>query len=279
MKRSSRLAGLGTFTLVALCATAAHAEGNHLWPRFAVSAGAYEVSSDNEIRLDGTLDAVAGGGIDFARDFGLPDSESVLALELDWAFANRHSVDIAYGTVQRGGSRSLSRQIEIGGIVFPIAASASADFDTTTIEAAYTYWFVRKDGLGVGGSFGLVDLAVDTELSASAQLAGSGGTVSKRVTASTDLPVPMIGIEVKGSPLHRLVLYGNGRFLPSVTVGDYDGRAGVYSVGGEFYLVGPVALGLSWDGSYYEADVDKSGWHGSLDLVSDGVRAYLRLGF
>jgi hypothetical protein len=89
----------------------------------------------------------------------------------------------------------------------------------------------------------------------------------------------MIGINAKGSPWHRLVLYGRAAFLPSVTVGDYSGQAGAYSFGADFYIWGPLALGASFDGTYNDADIDAGNWNGSVDLSSNGFRFYLRAAF
>jgi hypothetical protein len=278
MSRDLRLVGLGPLALVASCATAAHAETDHLWPRFGISAGAYDISVDDEIRIDGTIGS-SGREIDLDADLGLPDSNTVLTLGLEWAFARRHSVELGYAKDEREGSRSIFREIEIGDTVFPIGTEASVSFETTVIEGAYTYWFVRKDDFGFGGSFGLVDLGLDAKVSATVRSGSSGVTLSEEASASTDLPVPMIGIALKGSPIDRLVLYGRGRVLPSISVGDYDGEAGIYTVGAEFFVIGPLALGVSYDGSYYKADVDNSSWRGSIDLVSKGWHGYLRAAF
>jgi len=257
---------------------AAAEETNHLWPRFAIDAGAYQISTTDKIRVQGTVD-VLGREIDLSEDIGLPDTETLLSAKLDWAFAERHSIEIGYWSLERSGSRSIRRDIEIGDYVFPVGAEAELEFDTTTIGAAYTYWFLRRETLGVGGTFGLVYLGLDTRASASVELGGQGGSVSRDASASTDLPVPMIGLAVKGSPWHRLVLYGKASILPSVTVGDYSGAAGVYSFGADFYVWGPLALGASFDGSYYDADVENRDWNGSVDLASNGFRFYLRAAF
>lgn len=253
-------------------------ETDHLWPRFAVDAGAYQISTSDEIRVQGSIDLV-GHEVDLSRDIGLPDSETLLSLKLDWAFAERHSLELGYWSLSRTGSRAIAREVEIGDYVFPVGAEARLDFDSTTLGASYTYWFLRKPNFGLGGTFGLVYLGLDAKASASVELAGVGVTVSRSASASTDLPVPMIGASLKGSPWRWLVLYGRVAVLPSVTVGDYSGAAGVYSFGADFYVWGPLALGASFDGSYYDADVDNRDWNGSVDLSSNGFRFYLRAAF
>ncbi len=272
------LRGFMVAALVLAGSSPGSAQTDYLWPRFAVDAGAYEISTTDEIRIDGKLD-LAGRPVDLSTDIGLPDSETLLNLKLEWAFAERHSLTFGYWSLDRSGSRSIAREIEIDGTTFPIGATATIDFETTSIGAAYTYWFVRRENWGMGGTFGLVYLGLDAKAGASVQLGGGSGSISESASASTDLPVPMIGLAVKGRPWERLVLFGRGDFLPSVTIGDYSGEAGNFSLGAEFYFWGPLAVGGSFDGAYYKADVDKSGWHGSVDLVNEGWRLYLRAAF
>ncbi len=280
MKRVSVWSAVSTL----VCALAlfvdapARAETDILWPRFSVSAGAYDLSTSDDIRIDGAV-GPNGTPIDLELDLGLPDSDTLLAFAFDWSFAKRHTIGARYYSFDRDGSRSIFRQIEIGDTTFPVGAELSASFETTTIEAVYTYWFVRKDNLGFGGSFGLVDLGVDLRARASVQVGSGGGSAERRVDASTDLPVPMIGVAVKGRPWKRLVLNAGLRILPSVSIGDIDGEAASYNLSAEVFVFGPLAVGLSYDGTYYKVDVDDSDWNGSLDLKSDGLRLYLRAAF
>lgn len=274
MSPTSRLAA-GTIAIFALAGMAAHAETDYLWPRFSVDAGALSLSTQDEIRLNGELE-ILGRPVDFQTDFGLPDSKTALGLRLDWAFADRHSVDLQYYSLDRDASRSILREVEIGNIEFPIGASASASFKTTTIESSYTYWFLRNESFGLGGSFGLVYLGLDAGVSARGQFGPGGSTVSRSISESTDVPVPMIGMAVKGSPFRRLVLFAYGRILPSVSVGDYDGSAGSFGAGANYFLFGPLAVGASFNGTYYRAGIDTSNWEGDIDLSQNAWNLYLR---
>jgi len=276
-KRALKWAGLAVGVALAW-ASAAAAQTDYLWPRFGVDLGAYDISTTDEIRIDGEIELI-GRPIDLSADIGLPDSKTLLSGKLDWAFAERHSLEFGYWSLDRSGSRALAREIEIGGYVFPIGAEATVELETTTLAAAYTYWFVRHDNFGVGGNLGLVYLGIDAKASATVELLEEDTTVTRDASANTDLPVPVIGFSVKGRPWERLVLYARGSFLPSVTVGDYSGEAGVYSLGADFYFWGPLAVGASFDGSYYNADVEANDWNGSVDIATDGFRFYLRAAF
>jgi len=255
---------LGALALGAV--SPAVAETDYLWPRFSIDAGAYDISTTDKITIEGKL-GLGNEKINLATDIGLPDSKTLLSAKFDWAFAEHHSLQFGYFSLDRNGEKSLQRDVEIGGEVFPVGATASVGFKSQVLEAGYTWWFKRSENFGMGGTLGLVYLKVDVNASATATVAGGGGTVSREASANTDLPVPVIGLALKGRPAKRLVLYGNANFLPSVTVGDYKGEAGVFSVGGYFYFWGPLALGASYDGQYFKADVTKTAWNGSFDLT------------
>lgn len=278
MKIRTLVAATTALALAFAGAASAQTETNHLWPTFAVAVGSYQVSSSDEIRIEGTIDRL-GQEIDLGREFGLGERESVFGGNFQWAFADKHSLGFATFALKREASRSIQRDIEIGGVVFPVGASASIEFNQTFIEANYDYWFLRRDTYGVGASFGLVYLSLDAEVQASYRLGNSGQTITEQESASTDLPVPMIGLVAKGSPWPWLVLHGGLRYLPSVTVDQYRGEAASYAVGADFYVWGPLAVGVAYSGTIYQADIEDSGWNGSVDLSYEGAQIYLRAGF
>ncbi len=226
-------------------AASAQTETNHLWPTFDVAVGSYQVSSSDKIQVNGSIERL-GREINLDQDFGLPDRASVFGGSFKWAFADRHSIGLNTYAIKRDASRSINRDIELGGITFPVGASASVEFKQTTIEATYDYWFVRHENFGFGGSFGLVYLSLDAKAEASYRFGSSSETTTVRESASTDLPVPMIGVVVKGSPWPWLVLHGGLRYLPSVTVDQYSGEAASYAIGADFYVWGPLAIGAAY---------------------------------
>jgi hypothetical protein len=278
MNMHKPLATIFLLTVGVAGAASAQTPTNHLWPTFSATAGSYQVSSTDRIEVNGAIERL-GREVNLGADFGLPERKSVFGGRFEWAFAEKHSIGLSTFTLKRDASRSINRDIEIGGIVFPIGATASVDFKSTLIEANYDYWFVRQDKLGFGASVGLVYLSLDAKTEASYRFGNSGQTTTVRESASTDLPVPMIGVVAKGSPWHWLVLHGGVRYLPSVTVDKYSGEAGSYSVGADFYVWGPLAIGAAYSGTVFKADIDDSGWNGSIDLALEGAQVYLRATF
>jgi hypothetical protein len=278
MNLRSIFAAACVLALGAARVASAQSETDHLWPTFDVAVGSYQVSADDQIRIEGTIERL-GHEVDLGRDFGLPDRKSVFGGAFHWAFADKHSVGVSTYTLKRDQTRSIEGVIEIGDTTFPIGASATLEFQQTTIEATYDYWFLRQEKFGLGGSFGLVYLSLDAEARASIQVGSAGQSIEDSSSASTDLPVPMIGLVTKGSPWPWLVLHAGARYLPSVTIDQYSGEAASYLIGADFYVWGPLAVGVAYSGTYYKADVDDSNWNGSIDVSNSGAQVYLRAGF
>ncbi len=267
---------IGTLLLALSGMLPARAQTDYLWPRFSLTAGSYRITKDDTIRIDASL---TGTPVGLDADFGLPESESLTTFGLDWGFAARHSLGFRYYSLDREGSRTIDRVLNIGDVEFPVGARLEASSETTSIEAFYDYWFVRKDNFGVAGSLGLVYLSLDVSATGTATFGSPGRVETRQAGADTDLPVPMIGLAFKGSPWSRLVLYADGRYLPSVQIGDVDGEAGSYSLGADLYVAGPFAIGASYDGTFYKVDLDQPRWQGSVDLSTEGWKGYVRLAF
>ena len=256
----------------------AGAATDFLWPRWSFTGGSYQLTADDSIRID-AAGARPGSKVSLAADFGLPEDTSPALFGVDWGFARRHSLGVRYYSFDREGSRSISRVVEVRDVSFPVGARLDTKSDTTSIEAFYDYWFLRHDRVGFAGSFGLVYLSLDASATGTAVIGPSGATGTRRVDASTDLPVPMLGLAFKASPWRRVILHADGRYLPSVTIGDVDGEAASYSFGADFYVLGYFALGASYDGTFYKVDLDQNSWRGSADLKRKGWQGYVKLSF
>lgn len=271
----------GAFSTMAATASLsgqAKPQADVLWPDFSISAGAFEASGEDEIRIDGSQ-AELLSELDLSTDLGLPESQTSLSASLDWAMGQRHSLGLRYSSIRREGSTTLTSGVRIGDIFFPIDAAVEASFDQDSLEASYTYWWIRRDRFGSGVSLGVVYLSLDARASGTFELDGTGLFLERTAAAATDVPVPMIGLALKGTPVERLVLRATAAYLPSVEFDEVSGSATSFSLGGEYFLLGPLALGASYDGTFYDVEFDSADWSGSANLGTSGFRVYLRAAF
>lgn len=279
--RTPRHRTVGPVLLLALLAAGGSARAQDLgsfpFDRFSLIAGSFYETTDTNLRLDAA--SRAGTSISLESDLGLDDSDQLLRLGAEWRPFERHQFAAAYYKLSREGSRVIDRDIDFGGVTFPARGSVGAKADFEFLELVYTLWAVKKPRGGLGLSLGASQIGIDTTLNAQLAVPGGGGMVSRERSASTDLPVPLLGAEGRYAFARRFLIAGSVRLLPKVNIENYEGKVLTYGARLEWRLARHLGLGASWDSFNIDADVDKDRFRGSLDFTVEGAQAYLRLAF
>jgi hypothetical protein len=254
----------------------AGAQAEPLWPTFAISAGAFLAESDSTLRVDAT-ELQVGTEVDFEGDLGLDEEETLVSARLEWRFAKRHQLALSYFASDREGGGRLERTIVVDDTVFPVGLDVESALERRQIELAYTGWLVREESFGAGLSLGIVHYDLDASIRGRVQIGPF--PFFREESWSESAPIPMIGAELRGAPLDRLVLFGRVRYLPRVKVEQVEGEALGFTAGAEFRIVGPLAVGVGYESDSLELEADEEEWHGKADLDLDGFRVYLRAAF
>ncbi len=265
--------------LVAVLATQgalAQDVGDFPFDRFSFTVGSFYETTDADFRLDASTNHM-GTPIKLEKELGLDDSGQLLRLGVEWRPFERHQFSAGYYELSRNGRRTLDRDIEFGDVVFPVNASLESESDFQLAELLYTFWAVKKPRGGLGLSLGVAGVSVEAHLKAQVTVPNGGGTVSRDKRASTDLPVPLLGIEGRYALGTRWLLAGDVRVLPSVEIGDYQASALLYGARLEYRFSRHFGLGAAWNSFNIDADVDKDKLHGSLDFTIEGAQAFLRV--
>ncbi len=246
-------------------------DDSFLFPRFSGKVGSLFASTDSSVRVEGSGN-VSGMTIDLERDLSLKGSQDVGRFSLSWRPFARHEFSLGYFGLSRDASRTLSREIDFGDTVFPIEASVKASAKVEFVDFTYTWWAVRQERFGWGLSLGA------TMISARAKLTGQAPNIQTelRAEASTDIPVVLLGTELRYAFLPNLVGAARIGALPDVKLGDYSGSMLAYGVSLDWEIVKHLGIGASWGGYQVNVDVDKSSWKGKLKYDIQGAQAYLR---
>lgn len=245
-----------------------------LFPTFAADLGGYLITSNTS----GTLAAGSGDlgqEVDFEDDFGIADDRSVAAVRLEWQPLEHHMFRLAWFELARDGSRTLARDIDWGGVVYPASATVTAELTNTVWEVDWTWWLYRRERGAFGLELGATLLDLSIEASARVQVGQS--FEERRREASTTAPVPTIGIAGRGQLGDRFHVNGVARFLPGVSIDNIDGDALVLSASGDWMFTDNFGLGINWSSFSIDAEIDDSNYHGTLDLTYSGVQIYARL--
>lgn len=245
-----------------------------LWESWGVSLGSFFDSASSRLRVAG--EGEAGTDIDFEDDLGLTGSATLFKLRVYHRLGRRHEVSLGFYEFNRSGTRTIERDLVFNGTVYPASASVTAGLDTRNVELAYAFYPVRRERFGLGVSGGLVAFKVTGSLAA--RLAVGGGEIEiESSEASTQVPIPMIGVQLRGLLHPRVVALAHARVLPSVSVGDHDGSATSASVALEVKLVKHLRLGFSYD--FFDINVDSTdrSLTGNVNWSEDGSQVYFRV--
>jgi hypothetical protein len=169
------------------------ARADPLDDRFALSIGAFILSTNTTVRADGSagagLPVEVGTPIDVERQLGISDRTS-FRLDGYWRFFERHKIRVMYFDESRSAQKNLTDEIVFRGQTYPVNTQVSTRFDTGVAELAYEYAFLRGEHYELAGSVGIHDLSFKLQLTA------VGQTVNQQESARADVdgPLPVLGV-------------------------------------------------------------------------------------
>jgi hypothetical protein len=157
--------------------------------------------------------------LDLSGDFGLTDSVTVPRAMFGYRFSRRHQLNLDYFDVSRDSEVVLEREIEIGGTIIPIGASATASTDTRIYKGIYTWIFYDNPKIALGASFGLNVVSFDFRLKVD-RVHDPEPAVDE--AAGVTAPLPVLGLRLAYYPTRKLSLVTASDTL-LVEYGSYSG--------------------------------------------------------
>lgn len=170
--------------------------------RFKVSLGSFETrDSSSALRIDdrslrlGTL-------LDLENDLNVEDTARVFRVDGYYRFSKAHRIEWTYYSIEREGSRGISKDIQIGEVEFPIGFTIDTRLNIDVAEVGYIWSFINTEPYEffLGGGLNIRDVtltAVGTGLLAGAE---------RRFDDGGMLPMPTIALGGRYNVLDRLSL-------------------------------------------------------------------------
>lgn len=265
-------------SLCALCIAVpiAAQENLALFPRFNVTGGGYLGDFGTQLRVDPHVSGLEGTTIDLEKTLGLESSRTLSRVALQWRPFRKHELEVSYFKTQREGRQVIDRQIVFEDTTFPIRADVRSNFNIDFLEANYTYWLRQsaRDGLGI--NLGVTALSINAEL----LVRGDTDTsVLLNQTASTKLPVPVIGLEGRYQFTDHIIGIGRAAVLPRVSISDYQGEAYVGRFSIEYRPVSRIGVGVCYNYFNLNGVVEKTDFHADVGMTVSGVEGFVRIVF
>ena len=238
------------------------------WEKGSVSFGGFAAAFDSTVSFGRSRT----GGVSFnAEDlFDLDTSLTVLRVDAMYRPGSslRHQVDFSYGAYHRSGSTTLSSDLTIGDITYPIGAKVDTVFNFDIIRGTYSYALLQDDRMRV--SLGLGVYAVPLKVRIEGQTTGGHEAIEG---ANTTLPLPALALGGQFQLIPKLFLY-TGVEAMYLEISDFKGSLLEANVGLEYRPWKHVGFGLGYNSMSVnvEGETTKSHYPGVDFLGKVGVR-------
>ncbi|MDI9238585.1 hypothetical protein QLQ15_06610 [Lysobacter sp. LF1] len=237
---------------------------------FSARIGGYITDFDTEVRADG--ETARGTEVDFNRDLGLDESNTVAYLGFTWRPFDHHEFGLAWYQDSADGRRQITRDIEFDGTRYEALSTVKAEFDLDAYEAYYVWWGLDRDSWTMGPRVGLIWYKLDLSIDMQVDSAGNriDGAISDSINA--DLPAPTIGGSwrwVPGQSDWRLSA-DIGYF--SADVNDIDADVTFGRFGAEWFPWERFGFWADYTVRRIEADASKTSFDGNLRFIDTGIR-------
>lgn len=248
------------------------AEEGGPWEKWSLSLGGFAADLSTDLRI-GTPGV--GAEIDLDEALGMESSQAVFRVDGAYRFGSsrRHRVDFTWFDLSRDATKTLTRDINIDGTIYPLGATVNSEFDLAFYNVRYSYSFLQDDRVDFAGSVGLHITDIGLAVSA----AGIG-TAGDAVTA----PLPMVGARLDVALTEKWYMRSSAEFM-YLEVEDFRGQISDVLLAAEYRAWKNFAIGAGLNAVRMSLEVDdeSSGvnFEGDLNVDFAGLLLYGKLMF
>jgi hypothetical protein len=263
--------------MLAMAAGAQAQERNPLDAKLIVDAGWFFLSTDMHVRVNGETNEPEGSDVNYDDAFGIGDFNRFRA-DVLWRFADRHSIEATYFNNNRSGSRTLDKDVEFKGQLYPVGADVNANSDVSIAELSYQYAFMRRENYEIAGSFGIYYLDLKLGLDATVNVNGQTSSRTLDVNATTQAPLPVIGLRGTWRLPHNMYIDAHTQYL-YINYDPYKGRLLDLKASFVWQCTNHVGVGVAYDDFRFRFDLNKPRFDGSLRWNYGGAMAFVSVMF
>jgi len=230
--------------------------------KWMIRLGAYIVDgADTTVSVNS--DIGLGAVIDYQKDLGGEDGDTIPRIDAYYRFNERHRIDFTAFSLDRKGQRTLAIDIDIGNETFSANETINSDIKYTLYRLGYGYSFYHSPKVELSLTAGLniteYDLRFSTDSGAKAESAG------------VTVPLPVVGLRMG----YAITPKWSVRYVSEAFFIDIDdkfrGAILNYELNTEYRLFKHFALGVGIARLGVNAEVDDDKWRGQ---VTDSYRGF-----
>lgn len=247
--------------------------------RFTVVLGAFLPAFDTDVKIDHPTFG-SGTNTNLRDDFGVERDGSSLLAGFEWRFAQRHRLGFNYARFKLDGSRTATRNIQIGDEIYPAGAQVSAETKIQIIPITYSYSFLKRENQELAATIGLHWSNI--KFRAQGSTSGGGFDTSNDTSSDADLPLPLLGLRYD---YHFSPRWSAGAHAAVFAI-KYDsdpvnaeGSLWSVRVHGEYRFSKHFGVGAAIEAFAIDAQAGQNSWQGNLDYRYWGPQIYLTARF
>jgi hypothetical protein len=235
--------------------------------KWMLRVGSYIIDGANTQFTVNGLGGVVGTTIDFKKDLGGEDKDTIPRIDAYYRFNERHRVDFTAFSVDRAGERELSVDITIDEEQFSISEVLKSDIQYTLYKLGYAYSFYHSPKVELSISAGINVTKYDLKFQTA-----DGAKVE---TAGVTVPLPMFGLRMGYAITPKWYVHYVAESFFIDFEDKFRGAVLNYELSTEYKLFKHFAIGAGVARLGIAADVDDDDWRGA---VTDSYRGYTLFG-
>jgi len=230
--------------------------------KWMIRLGAYIVDGSNTTVSVGS-DLALGAIIDYQKDLGGEDGDTIPRIDAYYRFNERHRIDFTSFSIDRKGTRTLDATITIGDKTYNATETINSDIKYTLYKLGYGYSFYHspKTELTLTAGLNFTDYDLRFALDDGA----------KSESAGVSIPLPVIGLRMGYAITPKWnVKYVSEAFFFEIEDA-FRGAIINFELNTEYRLFKHFALGAGLARIGVNAEVDDDDWTGK---VTDSYRGF-----
>jgi len=259
--------------LLALQAAAPQPAEKKPWRDFEFKVGGYLAA------VDTTIDVVGenGVGADFDLEdlLGLDTSVFSVRIEASVAMAQRHRLHFNFFDLSRTAEKTLGRDVEFDGSVYPIGTDVSSRMSLQMFDLTYGYSFVQDSRVDMAVTFGIHGMRTALKLDASS----AGIEEEERFF----LPIPLPGLRMDIAITPSVWLRQRIELL-WIGTETFSGLMTDFAIGVEWAAFDHLAIGLGFNSVHMKLKMENNDFpavtfRGDFDFQFSGLQFYVNVFF
>lgn len=230
--------------------------------KYMIRLGAYIVDG-TDTQFSVNSDKGLGTVIDYSRDLGGEDSDTIPRIDAYYRFNERHRINFTSFSIDRKGSRTLALDVTIGDDDYSASETINSDIKYTLYKVGYGYSFYHSSKAELTFTAGLNITSYDLSFSNDAgDKAEAGGFTA---------PLPMFGLRMG----YAITPKWSVNYVTEAFFIDFEdtirGALLSYELNTEYKLFKNFAIGAGTARLGTSVEVNSNDWKGK---VSDSYRGF-----